>query len=200
MPSERTDHGPATVHPQHPAPSTRPWPRRLVRAGILIAFGLLLGLAALLPDRDARGDTAVEVPRFMSVKGNPTNVRRGPSEEHEILWVYNNAPLPVEIIAEFGNWRRIRDFEGIEGWVFHSLLSGQRNVMVQGEDILPLQEEPTDTARTVALVQPGVLGGLDHCPPADARDGDWCFVDLEGRRGWLPRDSLYGVYPFEEVE
>ena len=165
---------------------------------------VLLALAAMLSAGSGpaatQSETGLPVPRFVTLRADEVNLRTGPGEQYPIEWIYVRAGLPVEIIAEFGNWRRIRDFEGIEGWVFHSLLSGQRNVMVQGEDILPLQEEPTDTARTVALVQPGVLGGLDHCPPADARDGDWCFVDLEGRRGWLPRDSLYGVYPFEEVE
>ncbi|MCB9958251.1 MAG: SH3 domain-containing protein [Rhodospirillaceae bacterium] len=167
---------------------------------------VLLALAALAwaggggAAAQSQSETGLPVPRFVTLRANEVNLRTGPGEQYPIDWIYVRAGLPVEVIGEFGNWRRIRDFEGIEGWVFHSLLSGQRNVMVQGEDIQPLQEEPADTARTVALVQPGVLGGLERCPPADASDGGWCFVDLEGRRGWLPRESLYGVYPFEEVE
>ena len=137
---------------------------------------VLLALAAMLSAGSgpaaAQSETGLPVPRFVTLRADEVNLRTGPGEQYPIEWIYVRAGLPVEIIAEFGNWRRIRDFEGIEGWVFHSLLSGQRNVMVQGEDILPLQEEPTDTARTVALVQPGVLGGLDHCPRADARDGE----------------------------
>jgi len=70
------------------------------------------------------------LPRFVSLKSDKVNVRRGPSSEHQVAWVYSRRNLPVEVTAEFEHWRRIRDSDGEEGWVYHSLLSSRRSVIV----------------------------------------------------------------------
>jgi len=190
MPSERYEDGPRTADGGHRT-LTSPWPRRLVRGGVLIAFGLLLALAALLPERDARGDTAAQVPRFMSVKGNPANVRRGPGQDHEILWVYHNPPLPVEVIADHVGWSRIRDWDGDEGWMSQSLLTSRRSAMIMGGNAT-LRAEPDASAAPVAVAEPGVVGSLLAC------EGDWCELEIDGHDGWIGRGAIWGVYPDEE--
>ena len=70
------------------------------------------------------------MPRFVSLKSDRVNVRAGPNKDQDVAWVYTRAGMPVEITAEFENWRRIRDWEGAEGWVYHSLLSGRRTAVV----------------------------------------------------------------------
>ena len=70
--------------------------------------------------------SGLPVPRFVSLKSDRVNVRAGPNKDQDVRWVYTRAGMPVEITAEFENWRRIRDWEGAEGWVYHSLLSGKR--------------------------------------------------------------------------
>ena len=132
-----------------------------------IAAGLIAGAALW---RRRRGRAAPErhgsglpVPRFVSLKSDKVNVRAGPTKDHDVAWVYNRAGLPVEVTAEFENWRRIRDWEGAEGWVYHSLLSGRRTALVA-----PLQEQGraarrcatsrTPRAPSTAQLQPGVLG------------------------------------------
>src|SRR6185312_10352755 len=72
---------------------------------------------------DVGSDSGLQVPRFVSLKPDRVNVRGGPTKDHDVTWVYQRSGLPVEITAEFENWRRIRDWEGSEGWVYHSLLS-----------------------------------------------------------------------------
>ena len=74
--------------------------------------------------------SGLPVPRFVSLKSDKVNVRAGPTKDHDVAWVYSRAALPVEVTAEFENWRRIRDWEGAEGWVYHSLLSGRRTALV----------------------------------------------------------------------
>ncbi len=83
------------------------------------------------------------MPRFVSLKSDKVNVRAGPTKDHDVTWVYTRSGLPVEITAEFENWRRIRDWEGAEGWVYHSLLSGRRTALVAPsrkakDELLPL--------------------------------------------------------------
>ena len=77
------------------------------------------------------------IPRFVSLKSDRVNLHEGPSKDHRTMWVYERAGLPVEITAEFETWRKIRDSEGTEGWVLHSLLSGRRTALVA-----PWKKEP----------------------------------------------------------
>jgi hypothetical protein len=71
--------------------------------------------------------TGLPLPRFVTLKADKVNVRRGPSSEHPVAFVFQRKGLPVEITAEFENWRKIRDSDGAEGWILQSMLSGRRN-------------------------------------------------------------------------
>ena len=84
------------------------------------------GLAAKDSPMTASG---LPVPRYVSLKSDHVNVRAGPTKDNDVAWVYTRSGLPVEITAEFENWRRVRDSEGAEGWVYHSLLSGRRTAI-----------------------------------------------------------------------
>ncbi len=144
------------------------------------------------------GKTALPLPRFVSLKSDKVNVRRGPSTDQAIIWVFSRAGLPVEIIAESENWRRVRDSEGADGWVFHSLLSARRTVLVapwtNGEESVPLYNSKSTSARAVAALQSGVLGNVLSC------DGEWCNVSVDDYTGYVQQDKLWGVYRGEEVK
>jgi SH3-like domain-containing protein len=158
--------------------------------------------AAGIPGQAADGTTAgsasgLPIPRFVSLKSDRVNLREGPSKDHRTSWVFQRAGLPVEITAEFETWRRIRDSEGAEGWVLHSLLSGRRTGLVapwwkQGP--LPLYAEANVKAGVVAQLQPGVLASLKLC------NGTWCRVTGPDFDGWIQQDKLWGAYPQEKVE
>ena len=98
--------------------------------------------------------------------------------------------MPVEIIAEHDNWRRIVDSEGDRGWVHGNLLSSRRTVLVTGE-VRTLRRTPRDDAMPVLRAEPGVLGELFDCQE------EWCRVEITGKRGWLKRDEVWGVRPDE---
>jgi SH3-like domain-containing protein len=150
--------------------------------------------------------TKLPLPRYASLKTDRVNLREGPSKDHRTLWVYQRAGLPVEIIGEFETWRRIRDSEGTEGWVLHSLLSGRRTAIVSaGPDkdgvkaAVPLRAKPEDTASDEARLQTGVIGSVKNCT------GSWCrlIVALPSKRdvdGYVRQTRLWGVYPNEKVE
>ncbi|WP_170984226.1 SH3 domain-containing protein [Rhodoligotrophos defluvii] len=143
------------------------------------------------------GPSGLPLPRFVSLKSDEVNVRRGPSSEHQIVWVYSRRNLPVEIIAEFENWRRVRDSDGEEGWVYHSLLSSRRTVLVspwkEGASTMMMQQSD-ESSRPVAKVESGVLGFVQQCT------GRWCRVQIGSYSGWLPQNMLWGVYPGEKIE
>src|SRR5262249_7190806 len=96
-------------------------------------FGFLVSVAcnfSAVAAGDSGDSGKLPIPRFVSLKSDKVNVRSGPTKDHEVTWVYTRTGLPVEITAEYENWRRIRDWEGAEGWVYHSLLSGRRTGLV----------------------------------------------------------------------
>ena len=143
------------------------------------------------PERPGR--TGLPLPRFVSLRNDEVNMRAGPGVRYPIEWVYRRRGLPVEIIDEFGNWRRIRDWEGDLGWVHSSMLSGRRTFRVTGQPRI-LRREPGENAPAVAKLMPGVVGQLESC------NGSWCRLSADGYEGWLQREEFYGVYPRETVE
>ena len=165
------------------------------RATVLLAAGLMLAGPAPAQDMTV-GTSGLPVPRFVSLKSDSVNVRQGPSRDQVVIWRYVRAGMPVEITQEFENWRRIRDFEGGEGWVFHSLLSGTRTAIVApwAADKTPiaLHADPDETSRVTANVEPKVQAPVDKC------DGAWCRLDGKGFSGWIVQGSLWGVYPDEK--
>ncbi len=141
--------------------------------------------------------SGLPIPRFVSLKPDRVNVRAGPTRDHEVTFVYTRAGLPVEITAESDNWRRIRDWEGSEGWVYHSLLSGRRTAVVMPKDktqLVPLYDRADSNGSVVARLQAGVLASVKRCT------GSWCRIAGAGFDGWTVQEQLWGVYPNEKVE
>lgn len=141
--------------------------------------------------------TGLALPRFVSLKSDRVNLREGPSKDHPTTWVFQRAGLPVEITAEFDTWRKIRDSDGAEGWVLHSLLSGRRTVLVapwKKSLLLPLHASQAEDSHVLANLQPGVLASVKRC------DAGWCRIFGEGFDGYLKQTDLWGVYPDEHVD
>ena len=140
--------------------------------------------------------SGLPVPRFVSLKPDKVNVRAGPTRSHDVTWQYTRSGLPVEITAESDNWRRIRDWEGSEGWVYHTLLSGRRTALVISKsksELVPLFYSADDQTRVVAQLQPGVVTSVRRCT------GRYCHVTGTGFDGWIAQERLWGVYPNETV-
>jgi SH3-like domain-containing protein len=141
--------------------------------------------------------SGLPIPRFVSLKSDRVNARSGPNKDQEVRWVYTHAGMPVEVTAEFENWRRIRDWEGAEGWVYHSLLSGKRTATVVPklkDELVPLFEKANVDSPVSARLQPGVLGALKTC------NGAWCQFSGKGFEGYVRQERLWGAYPNEKVD
>lgn len=135
------------------------------------------------------------IPRFVSLKKDRVNVRRGPSTSHKVDFAFTRKGLPVEVIAEFDLWRRIRDSEGDEGWVYHTLLSSHRTVLIapwNKKKTMPLFNSDKEDGATIAFAETGVLGSVAQC------NGKRCLLVIAGdEKGWIAQASLWGVYPNE---
>lgn len=168
--------------------------RILWGAAAILAAGMALatpGIADQVSASAVRGPvTNLPLPRYVSLKAHESNVRRGPSLTHRIDWVFKRKEMPLEITAEFGNWRRVRDIDGVGGWMHYALLSGVRTVLVQ-EDLLAIYSMPDPESEIRAHLELGVVAKLGKCDP------DWCRISADGQRGWAQKSALWGVTPDE---
>ena len=185
----------------------------LARLGQAAAFLTIVGLAALpahagpaTPDEANPGAAASSVeagrgpvtnlplPRFVSMRSDVANARRGPSFDQRVDWEFVHRGQPLEVTGEYGQWRRVRDAEGFGGWVHHTLLSGLRTALVRSAAPVPVRAGPDAATPVRAMAEPGVIGRLETC------DGGWCEIAVGGIGGWLPRDALWGVGADETIE
>lgn len=130
--------------------------------------------------------TGLPVPRYVSLKTDEGNARRGPSLGHRIDWVFRHRDMPLKVTAEFGHWRRVVDEDGQGGWIHYGLLSGVRTVVVD-VDMTELHRQPLDDSPVEARAETGVIGRLGACIP------DWCRISAGGTRGWVRKGQIWGV-------
>ena len=172
---------------------------------------VLLGLAVAAPVTNTataqgaggqglnRGPSGLPLPRFVSLKSGKVNSRIGPGLNYPVDWMYMKPGLPMEIIQEYDNWRRVRDAEGTEGWINQSLLSGRRTGIAapwqRGKDAeIRLLAQPQEAASVVAVLEPGVIGTIRAC------NGEWCEMSFDGHTGWLDQGLVWGAYPGETIK
>jgi len=142
------------------------------------------------------GETGLTIPRFVSLRSNHINARSGPGARYPIEWVYMQKSAPVEIIAEFELWRKIKDWQGSESWVHKSMLSGKRSVKVitPGENNVYAKDD--FKAKIIAKVEDEVVGEIEKCPV----NNSFCKIKFASITGWVPRQNLYGLYPEEIID
>ena len=147
---------------------------------------LVLGPAQAAPRVTPSG---YPVPRYVSLKYGKVNARAGPSEDHRLLWVYRAKGLPLQIIAETTDWRRVCDPQGQAAWVHKRGVDGALTAMRVKPEPLPLRSRPDSAARIQAFLRPQSIASLDRC------DKGWCRLKAGGASGWTPRTEIWGALP-----
>lgn len=134
-----------------------------------------------------------KVPRFVSLRSNEVNLRTGPGTQYPVEWVLQRRNMPVEVVLEFETYRKIRDWQGAEGWVHQSMLSPRRYGIVTGE-VRNLRRQPESNSPVVARLEPGVVAQIIDCKD------QWCRLEADAFRGWIDRKEFWGSYPDELVK
>jgi SH3-like domain-containing protein len=137
--------------------------------------------------------TNLPLPRFVSLKGDEGNARRGPGLTHRIDWVFTRPGMPLMITAEYEHWRRVEDQDGAGGWVHYALLSGVRMVLVT-TDMAEFHASPDRASEVIAQAEYGVIGKVLECNPG------WCRIASGGEKGWIEKSALWGVGADEAIE
>lgn len=178
----------------------------------MLIFGLIIYLDQLsLAHAQKTGASGLPLPRFVSLKAKRVNMRVGPGRDYQVQWLYIRKGLPIEIIQEFGNWRKVRDPNGNEGWMLHSLLSGKRKVIVTPWDVpakkteeplptTPMRSNDSENSGVVAQIEAGAIANVSECTKT------WCRLNMKAGpdntnlEGYVKQTLLWGVYPDEKLE
>ncbi len=136
-------------------------------------------------------ETGLPLPRFVTFKDEEGRMRAKPSTNHRVLYVYVRQGLPLKVLEEEGNWRRVRDHDGVEGWMNRSLLNNDRSFRVMAP-LATVYRRADQGSVVKAELEAGVVGELARC-----RDDGWCRAVLPAVSGWVQASDLWGVLPGE---
>lgn len=157
--------------------------------GWLVLGAGALGLSVLTP---GEAQAQRKPPYFASIASTKARMRTGPGRHYPASWLYQREDLPIKVIDVYGEWRKIEDPDGTQGWMQVNLLSDTRTAMVRG-NVLEMRAQPRFNARVNWRAAPGVVGRISRC----ARG--WCYFDVRGRGGYVEQSHIWGVDPNESL-
>jgi len=152
-----------------------------------------LGLALTLSACGARGQetcdtpSTLPVPRFVSLKFGEVYARKGPGEDHRILWIWRSKGMPLEVVAETSDWRRVRAPDGSVAWAHKRGIDGHMTVMRVKPGPVAMLSSPKPGARVVAWLSPNAVAALEKS------EGDWRKIKASGQSGWVPAAEVWGA-------
>lgn len=153
----------------------------------LLIFAAASALAAP-PATDRATPSGLAVPRYVTLKFDDVNARAGPGDDHRLLWVYRARGLPVQVVAENLEWRRICDPEGGLAWVHKRTTDGRRAVIRLKPGPAALYSRPKADAKVAAYLTPRALASYVKC-----NDKGWCKVQINGVAGWVAPGQVWGT-------
>ena len=162
-------------------------------AGMLTVLAIgILAAGASAQERQVARKTEGDINRFASLRADDVNVRAGPGVRYPVKWKFVQRNMPVQIVAEYDTWRKIRDWEGAEGWVHRAMLSSRRSLIMVGQG-QTMRKNSTDDSAAVARLATGFVVMVSSCQRI------WCEVEADGYEGWVKRDSVWGIFPGEKL-
>jgi SH3-like domain-containing protein len=160
--------------------------RRLLVVAGLLGAAVLAGAGNTMPDGRPT-PSGQPVPRWLSLKSNEVRARQGPGLDYRILWEYKVSNLPVQVIAETTEWRKICDPDGAVAWVHRSVVSSRRSVFNASDAAIAIHAGRSATSQVRARLSPRSLVAIDHC------EEGWCEVRVRRMRGWVPGRAVFGA-------
>ena len=161
----------------------------LIAAGLAAAAFYPQTVTAEEPARagDRPTPSRLPVPRWVSLKFDKVNARGGPGDDYPAVWTYRAKGLPVQVVAETREWRKVCDPDGGSAWIHRRTTIGERTVFHRGGQLLAIRTAPKDTARTRALLAVRGIAKLDRC------EKGWCLIQAGRAKGWARAASLWGL-------
>ncbi len=121
---------------------------------------------------------------FLMLKNSKVNVRYGPSFDYPIKFIYKKKFLPVEIIDQKENFRRIIDHKKNSGWVHISQLQKVKSVVALND--INIFKKPSKFSKPVVKAKTGRLLLIKKC------EKSWCKIETGKYSGWVEVKNLWG--------
>lgn len=150
-----------------------------------IVLGAAVALGAAIPAWGQR-----KPPYFVSIKADAARMRTGPGRNYPSSWLYRRRDLPVKVVDIYGEWRKVEDPGGTQGWMLRNLLDEKRTGFVIGGAV-EMRAAPRFEAAINWRAAPGVIGSISKCASG------WCWFDVKGRGGYVEQSHLWGTEPGE---
>jgi len=162
---------------------------RQTQARGFAALGLAVSMvwAGVAAAADRPTPSGFPVPRYVTLKFGKVNARSGPGDDHRLLWVYRTRGLPVQIVAETAEWRRVCDPEGGMAWVHKRVTDGRRAVLNTQNRPMPLLHRPKKASEPAAFLNVRAMASLVRC------EKGWCKVKSGRASGWVREGTLWGT-------
>ena len=164
----------------------RPRFQRLVVTAAAVCAAVLAGAAQTMPDGRPT-PSGQPVPRWLSLKSSEVHARFGPGLDHRILWEYRVSGLPVQVIAETTEWRKVCDPEGAVAWVHRSVVSSRRSAFNASDAEVAIHSGRSETSPVRARLSPRSLVAMDEC------EEGWCSIRAGRLRGWVRQSAVFGT-------
>ncbi len=161
-------------------------------AGVAAAL-LLAAPAGAAPAAPASAQAAREtpsgqpVPRYVATKFAAVNARGGPGDDFRLLWTYRARGLPLQVIAETSDWRRVCDPDGSVAWVHRRTVAETRSVLRTAARPLPIRSRPSVAAPAPAILAGRSIAALKGC------DKGWCRISVDKAQGWVRQGEVWGT-------
>ena len=121
-----------------------------------------------------------------SLKNTKVNVRLGPSKNYPIKFVYEQKYLPVVIIDEHYNWRKVKDYDNDTGWIHISQLS-KIITTVTTKDNQVVYSSPSIYSKPKAKLEIYQVLTIKKC------NLKWCEIKNAKINGWIKKEYLWAI-------
>ena len=132
-------------------------------------------------------ETGLELPRYVSLKSNEANIRVGPSKNYPIHIKFITSDLPLKLIDEYSDWRKVEDFQKNSGWIHKSLIKGERNGIIMTLQKNNAKIYNTKNGKVIGEIQSGIIVKLYKCAI------EWCLIGKDNYKGWVNKKNIWGI-------
>ena len=152
--------------------------KKMLRHYFAIFFVLLLFSVNMVV-----GNSKIE--EFTVLARNKVYMRGGPSKNYPIIYIYSQKHYPLKILSNFKAWLKVRDIDGIEGWIHMSMLSKKK--FAYSIDQTVLFKYPVESSYKKAKLESGMIFEII------LEETKWCKIKIEGYTGWIRKRKLWGI-------
>ena len=133
------------------------------------------------------GTASSEKDYFLTLKYNKVKVRQGPSFKHPVKFIYKKKYLPIKIIDNKDNFRKITDLKNNNGWIHVSQLSKKKSA-INIHNLSIIFKKPNIYSQPMAKLEKGKIVIVKKCKE------DWCKIITNDYKGWIFKNYLWGNF------